>query len=83
MEIICAEIKKPHNKTFLVSTWYRPPKSDINLFNDYESFLLNCETNNYELYVMGDFNCDIDKSSPDYSTRRLQFLSTLSARPNN
>jgi hypothetical protein len=47
------------------------------IFNDYESFLQNCETNNCELHVMGDFNCDVTKSSPDYNTRRLQFLSTL------
>ena len=77
LEIICAEIKKPHNKSFLVSSWYRRPNSDINIFNDYESFLQNCETNNCELYVMGYFNCDVTKSSPDYNTRGLQFLSTL------
>ena len=43
LEIICVEITKPHNKSFLVSSWYRPPNSNINLFNDFESFLQNCD----------------------------------------
>ena len=29
------------------------------------------------LCYMGYFNCDVTKSSPDYNTRGLQFLSTL------
>ena len=28
LEMICIEISKPHNKSFLVSTWYRPPSMD-------------------------------------------------------
>ena len=39
LEIICVEINLPYNRSFLVSTWYRPPSSNINLFEDYAKFL--------------------------------------------
>ena len=52
LEIICAEIKKPQiSHFFLVSSWDRPPNSGINIFNDYESFLQKCETNNCEFML--------------------------------
>ena len=77
LEMICVKIKKPHNGSFLVSSWYRPPNSNVDLFNDFESFLQDCETKDYELYVMGDLNCNTDKFSPDHNTRKLLFLSAL------
>ncbi len=38
LEMICIEINKPHNKSFLVSTWYRAPNSQSALFDEYEAF---------------------------------------------
>ena len=33
LEMVCAEINRPHSKSFLLCTWYRPPNSDMDLFN--------------------------------------------------
>ena len=36
LEMVCAGINRPHSKSFLVCTWYRPPNSDMDLFNECE-----------------------------------------------
>ena len=43
----------------------------------FESFLQNFESKDYELHVMGDFNFDTDKLSPDHNTRNLLSSSAL------
>ena len=63
LEMICIELHLPHSKSFLVSTWYRPPNSDIKTFDDYESFLDKCDLENKELIIVGDYNCDMSKPS--------------------
>ncbi len=77
LEMICIEISKPHNKSFLVSTWYRAPNSQSALFDEYEAFLRNSDIENREVIIMGDLNCDILKSPCESHTRKLQFLSSL------
>ena len=77
LEMICIEIKKPHNKSFLVCAWYRPPNSSTNLFDDFETFLNSCDLENHELLIMGDLNCDISKFPLDFNARKLQLLSSL------
>jgi hypothetical protein len=37
--MICAEINFPYDKSFLVSTWYKPPNANINVFEDYTKFV--------------------------------------------
>ena len=34
LEMICVEINLPYNRSFLVSTWYRPPSAAIDLFEE-------------------------------------------------
>ena len=46
LEIICVEIIRPCSKSFLVSTWYRPPNSDAQVFDDFEVFLRNYDSQN-------------------------------------
>lgn len=77
LEMICTEIKKPYNKSFLVCAWYRLPNSSTNLLDDFDVFLHKCDFANQELSIMGDLNCDISKFSPESYTRKLQFLSLL------
>ena len=77
LEIICLEIKKPHNKSSLVCVWYRPPNSNTFLFTDFETFLSKCGLENYELLIMGDLNCDISKTPQDPNTRKLLFSFSL------
>lgn len=77
LEMLCVEVSRPYNKSFLISTWYRPPNSDNDIFDKYDSFLCKCDSENKELMVVGDLNCDVAKASPDLHTRRLQFLCSL------
>ena len=65
------------SKSFLVCASYRPPNSNINLINDFESFLHNSDLENQELLIIGDLNFDLSKSPLDSSTRKLLFLSSL------
>ena len=32
------EINLPHSRSFLVSTWYRPPSAEMQLFDEYKKF---------------------------------------------
>ena len=75
--MLCAEIIRPFSKSLFVCTWYRPPNSDMSLFNEYDVFLQKCESENKELIVIGDINCDVMKSPPDAHTQQLNFLSSL------
>ena len=77
LEIICLVINLPYNRSFLVSTWYRPPSANINLFEDYAKFLEKCDNTNKQLLVLGDMNCDYFKNPPDSHTQKLQFLSSI------
>ena len=77
LEMICIEVRRPYNKSFLISTWYRPPKSNLDLLNEWALFLCKCDSENNELIIVGDLNCDVNKSPPDNQTRKLQFLCGL------
>ena len=73
LEFLCVEIRKPKTKPFLVSTWYRPPNSSINLFVDFEAILEKIEALNIESHILGDFNCNVATASPDgYTTKLLE-----------
>ena len=77
LEMVCAEINRPHSKSLLVCTWYRPPNSDMNLFNECEIFFHRCDTESRELILVGNLNCDVSKVSLDPHTRQLGFLCSL------
>ena len=34
LEMVCLEINLPRSRSFLVSTWYRPPSAEMQLFNE-------------------------------------------------
>ena len=57
--------------------WYRPPSTNINLFDNFEAFLHKCDLVNQELLVIGDLNCDVYKFPLESNARKLQFLSSL------
>ena len=77
LQVLSIEIVKPHNKSFLVSTWYRHPKSDDCLFNYIEAFLRKCVIEHLEVILIRDLNCDMLKHPPEAHTRKLNFLSSL------
>ena len=39
LEFLCIQIQKPKTKPFLLSNWYRPPNSPIELFDKFEVLL--------------------------------------------
>ncbi len=61
VEALCLEIRKPKSKPVLVSTWYRPPDSNIELLECFEKFLQKIDDENKEMIITGDFNCDLLK----------------------
>ena len=84
LEIICIEVRRPHKVAFLISASYRPPNSNNDAFNEFDSFLHKCDLENKELMIVGDINCDFAKAVPDSHTRRLQtVMLSISIRPVN
>ena len=39
---------------FLVTTWYRPPDSKVEIFDKFESYLLKLDQEDKESIIMGD-----------------------------
>ena len=77
LEMIYVEIHLPHSRSFLVSTWYRPPSAEIQLFDEYEKFVQSCNIEHKQLILMGDINSDYAKTPFDVRTRTLQFISSV------
>ena len=48
LESLCIEIQKPRAKPFLISNWYRPPNSPVELFDKFEVLLAKIEAENVE-----------------------------------
>ena len=63
LEMLTSEITRPQSKTFLVSSWYRPPNSTLDLFKEFESVIDKMDTTNIDYYLLGDINCDFLDSS--------------------
>ena len=42
----------------MVTTGYRPPDSDVKLFDDFEEILRSLDAESHESIIMGDMNCD-------------------------
>jgi len=59
LECLTAEISKPHSRPFLVSTWYRPPNSPPDLFNEFENLIGKIDSLKLELCLVGDMNTNI------------------------
>ena len=71
LEFLCIQIQKPKAKPFLLSNWYRPPNSPIELFDKFEVILGKIEAENIESNILGDINCDMMAISPGNETRHL------------
>ena len=63
LEILSVELTKPRSKSFIVSTWYRPPGSSLDLFKAFEDFVDKVDSFNLDYYILGDFNCDLKCSA--------------------
>lgn len=71
LETVTIEIRKPRSKPFVVSTWYRPPNSLVDIFRFFEAFIGELDSENMEYWVLGDLNCNINAHKPDNDTKSL------------
>ena len=74
LEAICLEIKKAKCKPFLVTTWYRPPNSPVEIFDKFENFLHLAENKNIDLIITGDLNCNLLATKSNSHTKKLTDL---------
>ena len=58
IETITVEITKPKSKSFLINSWYRPPNSSQDCFDVYEKLITQMDSEDKEVILVGDFNCD-------------------------
>jgi len=71
LEFLCTESQKPQAKSFLLSNWYRPPNSPIELFDKFEALLGKIEAENVELNILSYINCNMMAATPANETRHL------------
>lgn len=71
LELISIEITKPNSTPFLLTTWYRPPKSPDIVFDKFEEFLKKADSMYKEYYILGDLNCDLISSNIAPHTSKL------------
>ena len=76
LEILTVEIKKPKSRPFLLTTWYRPPDSkvEVEIFEKFESYLLKLDKEDKESMIVGDTNCNLLPQTPDRNTEHLKFI---------
>ena len=58
LETLTLEITKPKAKPCIVNSWYRPPNSSQECLNTYENLITQMDSENKEVILIGDFNCD-------------------------
>ena len=70
LELITIRLAIPHVKPIMVTTGYRPPDSEVKLFDDFEEILRSLDAESHESIIMGDMNCDYLK--PDNNNTKHQ-----------
>ena len=71
LEMISVEVKHPNAVPFLITTWYRPPKSNIDCFDKFEVFLRLADSTYKDIYILGDLNCNLLLNPPESHTSHL------------
>ena len=71
LEQICIEVTKSKSKPFLVSSWYRPPNSKIEIFNHFGEFLKLADIENKQIIITGHLNCNLLEQAKGTYTAKL------------
>ena len=71
LECLIVEISKPRSSAFLVGTWYRPPNSPPERFNEFEIVIDKIDAENKELFILGDVNCNLLPEASAYNSSYL------------
>ena len=69
--MICVKIKPPKAKPYLVFSWYRPPSATIETFESLERVLRFIESEDKEIILLGDANCDFSYKMLESSSNNL------------
>ena len=59
IEVLTIEISKYKTKAFLVTTWYRPPNTPVESFQEFEKLLQHIDLEDKESIILGDLNCNL------------------------
>ena len=65
LELLFIQISNPRSKPFLVGIWYRPASSALNLFSLFHEIIDKIDSENFELYLLGDLYCNLLSHSPN------------------
>ena len=71
LELIILQVNPSKQKSFLLCTWYRPPNSQLVLFDKLNRVFQDIEASGLDLVLIGDLNCDVMNSRPSCHTNRL------------
>ena len=77
LQCLTVEISKPRSKPFLVSTWYRPLQSSPDLFSTFERIIDKFDAENFQLYLVGDLNCNLLSEVVSNNSSHLLNISIL------
>ena len=78
IEVLTIEISKYKTKPFLITTWYRPPNTPIEKFQEFEKPLQYIDLEDKESIILGDLNCDlISKDTNDCNSNELNFITNM------
>ena len=71
--MITIRLAIPHVRPILIITGYRPPDSEVKLFDDFEKNLRSLDAETHESIIMGDMNCDYLKSNNN-NTKHIKIV---------
>jgi len=71
LEMIAIELNCANSKPFLLTTWYRPPKSPNEYFDKFEMFIQQIDSVYKEIYILGDINVNLLSKPLDTNGTRL------------
>ena len=76
LEAICVEVMQAKSKPILIATVYRPPNTSMDIFEKIGTLMQNLDQENKEVIILGDFNCDLLRSSTT-SNHTRKFLDLI------
>ena len=74
LECVVIEIIRPHSRPFIVSTWYKPPNSPQDIFQQFESLIDKVDSEQKDFYLLGDLNCNMQDGSNHNSSTLTNIL---------
>ena len=77
LEWIGIKVIKPKAKSFIVSTWYRPTRSNVDAMKDFKLVVQRIESLGLEVNILGDLNCNVAACPLESHTKNLLEICNL------